>query len=74
MGQEPAAEVSRAALATNSPWNAHVHFHCCVIDEVFTVCENGQLHFSEAGALTPEDLVAVRQPVRARVLYWVPPR
>ena len=50
--------------------NAHAHFHCCVIDGVFTAGEGGQAHFAEADALTPEDLAAVQQPVRARVLRW----
>ena len=50
--------------------NAHVHFHCCVIDGVFAAGEDGQVHFAEAGALTPEDLAAVQQQVRARVLRW----
>jgi hypothetical protein len=44
------------------------HFHCCAIDGVFTAGEDGQVHFAEAGALTPEDLAAVQQQVRARVL------
>ena len=47
-----------------------MHFHCCVIDGVFAVGEDGQVHFAEAPALTPEDLAAVQQQVRARVLRW----
>jgi hypothetical protein len=31
---------------------------------------NGHLLFAEAAALTPEDLAAVQQQVRARVLRW----
>jgi hypothetical protein len=53
-----------------SALNAHVHFHCCVIDGVFTAGEDGQVHFTEAGALTPQDLAAVQPQVRARVLRW----
>jgi hypothetical protein len=53
-----------------SALNAHVHFHCCVIDGVFAAGEDGQVHFAEAGALTPEDLAAVQQQVRRRVLRW----
>jgi hypothetical protein len=53
-----------------SALNAHVHFHCCIIDGVFATGEDGQVHFTEAGALTPEDLAAVQQQVRARVLRW----
>ena len=46
--------------------NAHVHFHCCVIDGVLVAGEDGQLRFAEA-TLTPEDMAAVQQQVRARV-------
>jgi hypothetical protein len=56
-----------------SALNAHVHFHCCVIDGVFAVGEDGQVHFAEAAARTPEDLAAVQQQVRARVLRWFGP-
>ena len=57
-----------AAAAVATPLT--VHFHCCVIDRVFALGEDGQVHFAEAGALTPEDLGAVQQQVRARVLRW----
>ena len=50
--------------------NARVHFHCCVIGGVFAAGEDGQVHFAEAAALTPEDLAAVQQQVRRRVLRW----
>ena len=38
-----------------------VRFLCCVIDGVFASGADGQVHFAEAGALTPEDLAAVQQ-------------
>ena len=41
-----------------------------MIDGVFALGEDGQVHFAEAAALTPEDLAAVQQQVRARVLRW----
>ena len=44
--------------------------HCCVIDGVFAVGEHGQVHFAEADALTPEEVTALQQQVRARVLRW----
>jgi len=44
-----------------STLNAHVHFHCCLIDEVFAEREDGQVQFAEAAVLTPEDLAAVQQ-------------
>ena len=47
-----------------------LHFHCCVIDGVFAVGEDEQVHFAEAAALTPEDLAAMQQQVRTRVLRW----
>jgi hypothetical protein len=31
-----------------STLNAHVHFHCCVIDGVFTEDADGQVQFAEA--------------------------
>jgi hypothetical protein len=33
--------------------NTHAHFHCCVIDGVFAVGEDGQIHIAEAAALIP---------------------
>jgi hypothetical protein len=54
----------------NARSDAIVHFHCCVIDGVFAVGEDGQVHFAEADGLTPEDIAAVQQQVRARVLRW----
>jgi hypothetical protein len=41
-----------------------------VIDGVFAGGEDGRVHFAEAAALTPEDLAAVHQQVRRRVLRW----
>ena len=35
---------------------------------MFAQGEDGQVHFAEARALTPEDLAAVQQQVRARLL------
>jgi len=45
-----------------------VHFQRCVIDGVFAAGEDGQVYFHEAATLTPEDLAAVQQQVRGRVL------
>jgi len=41
-----------------STLNAHVHFHCWVIDGVFVAGADGQVQFAEAAALRPEDLAA----------------
>jgi hypothetical protein len=53
-----------------STLNAHVHFHCWVIDGVFVAGADRQVQFAEAAALRPEDLAAVQQQVRRRVLRW----
>jgi hypothetical protein len=53
-----------------STLNAHVHFHCWVIDGVFVAGADGQVQFAEAAALRPEDLAAVQQQVRRPVLRW----
>ena len=66
-GCEPLALIADRSQGTHTKV---VHFHCCVIDGVFAVGEDGQVHFAEAAALTPEDLAAVQQQVRARVLRW----
>ena len=49
-----------------SALNANLHFHCCIIDGVFSV-ENEQVQFDEAG-LTDEAVVKVQAQVRERVL------
>ena len=43
-------------------------FYCCVIDAVFADGEDGQVQSAQAAAPTLEDLAAVEQQVRARVL------
>ncbi len=53
-----------------STLNAHVHFHCWVIDGVLVAVADGQVQFAEAAALRPEDLSAMQQQVRRRVLRW----
>jgi hypothetical protein len=40
-----------------------VRFHCCVSEEVFVARADAQVQFAE-------DLAAVHQQVRARVLRW----
>ena len=58
-----------AQISVNDVLNAYVHFNGCVIDGVFPAGKDGQVHFAEAGALTPQDLAAAQQQVRARVLH-----
>jgi len=54
----------RFVQRVGSTLNAHVQFHCWVIDGVFVAGANGQVQFAEAAALRPEDLAAVRRPVQ----------
>ena len=55
-----------------SALNAHVHFHCCVLDEVFEAqpVSDGQVMFREAVELSPQAVAAVQAQVRRRVLRW----
>ena len=49
-----------------SALNGNIHFHCCVIDGVFST-ENETLRFDEA-AITPEAIAKVQAKVRERIL------
>ena len=49
-----------------STLNGIIHFHCCVIDGVFSA-EDETLRFDEA-AITPEAIAQVQAEVRERVL------
>jgi hypothetical protein len=50
-----------------SALNANLHFHCCIIEGVFSP-EAEDVRFHEATALTDEDLTAAERKVRTRVL------
>ena len=47
--------------------NAHTHYHCAVIDGVFSECD-GALCFNEATELDEADIAAVERVVAKRVL------
>jgi len=51
-----------------SALNAHLHFHICVIDGVFSQDAAGELRFHPASGLEPSDVAAVHGLVRRRVL------
>jgi hypothetical protein len=51
-----------------SELNAHTHYHCCIIDGVFSQRDDGALCFHEATALDEADVVTVQAKVRRRVL------
>ena len=50
--------------------NAHVHFHCGIIDGVLAAAEDGPIRFAEVAALSVDDVAAVQQQLRSRVLRW----
>ncbi len=49
--------------------NEHIHFHCCVIDAVFSL-DNGALHISELPTLNQAEIAATQTRVSQRVLRW----
>ena len=51
-----------------SALNANLHFHCCVIDGVFSATDEG-VRFHPA-FLTESALAKVQQQTRRRVLKW----
>jgi len=66
-----APEHARLAAVTfvhrfGSALNGNIHFHCCVIDGLFSTKDEA-LHFDEV-ALTPEVITAVQAQVRERIL------
>ena len=48
--------------------NAHVHFHCVVIEGVFEADGKGGARFHEAQGVSPETVAEVQAKVRRRVL------
>jgi hypothetical protein len=51
--------------------NAHLHYHCCVIDGVFAPDAEGRLQLHEATGLGAAEQARVEARVRARVLTWM---
>jgi hypothetical protein len=52
-----------------SALNAHVHFHCCVIDGVFQPDVEGRLRFYPALGLTQERIAKAQGQVRRRIIW-----
>ncbi len=50
--------------------NRHLHYHCCILDGVFDPLQAGGVQFRQASAPTPEEVAAIEQQVRRRVLRW----
>ena len=48
--------------------NAHVHFHCVVVDGVFEADGAGGVRFHEARGIGPETIAAIQAQVRHRLL------
>ncbi|WP_373509628.1 transposase, partial [Thiocapsa sp.] len=53
-----------------SALNRHVHLHCCIIDGLFDPGEDGQVRFLQAPVLTTDEMAAITEQVRRRVLRW----
>ena len=50
--------------------NRHTHSHCCILDGVFERCDDGEVRFLQAAAPTPQEIAALAERVRRRVLRW----
>jgi hypothetical protein len=61
------ARGDESAKPLGAALNAHLHYHCCLIDGVFST-DGDDLRFHPAVALTEADVVAVQELVRNRVL------
>jgi hypothetical protein len=51
--------------------NAHLHYHCAVIDGVFAPDAEGRVQFYEASGLGAAEQARVEAKVRTRVLRWM---
>ena len=49
--------------------NEHIHFHCCIIDAVFSLGD-GALRISELPTLNQAEIVTIQTRVSQRVLRW----
>ena len=72
----PGASV-RARLGTvsfvhrfGSSLNRHTHYHCCIFDGVFEPGDDGAIRFLPAVASTPQEIAAIAEQMRRRVLRW----
>ena len=50
--------------------NRHLHYHCCILAGVFKPLEVAGVQFRQAWALTPEEVAALLDQLRHRVLRW----
>ena len=53
-----------------SSLNRHTHYHCCILDGVFEPRDDGSIRFLPAAAPTPQEITAIAEQVRRRVLRW----
>jgi hypothetical protein len=56
--------------ADRSSLNRHTHHHCCILDGVFEPRDDGSIRFLPAVAPTPQEIAAIAEQVRRRVLRW----
>jgi hypothetical protein len=50
--------------------NRHLNYHCCILDGVFEPLAEGGVQVRQGSALTPEEVAALCEQVRRRVLRW----
>ena len=50
--------------------NRHLHYHGCILDDLFDPLQAGGVQFRQASALAPEAVAVIEQQVRRRVLRW----
>jgi len=50
--------------------NRHTHYHCCIVYGLFERLDDGQVQSRPARAPMPEDVTAITEQVRRRILRW----
>jgi len=50
--------------------NRHTHYPCCILDGVFEPRDDGSIRFLPAAASTSQEITAIAEQVRHRVLRW----
>jgi hypothetical protein len=66
--RDPCAE---ASCTVSAPRSDHTHYHCCILDAVLAPRDDGSIRFLPAAAPTPQEITAIAEQVRHRVLRWL---
>ena len=57
-----------------SSLNRHTHYHCCILAGVFEPRDDGSIRFLSAAAPTPQEITAIAEEIRRRVLRLLRPQ